>query len=82
MQCVLPEAPPSVAARATFGGPFVVEAEVNGSRICLDVAGRVRWHRSNGTGTHFGIAFEELTNDETEGLRLLLNAAGRKRGHR
>jgi hypothetical protein len=80
VRCVLPEAPLLVAAGATLGGPFLLEAEADASsRICLDVAGSVSWHRSNGTGTHFGVAFGELANGETEGVQRLLAAASRRR---
>jgi PilZ domain len=83
VQCVLPEAPPLVAPGAMLGGPFLLEAEVGASRICLDVAGQISWHRSNGAGTqHFGVAFGELANGETEGVQRLLAAAGGSRGRR
>jgi hypothetical protein len=82
VQCVLPEAPPLVVPGATLGGPFLLEAELDGSRICLDVAGRIGWHRSSGSGTHFGVAFAELADGETDGMQRLLAAAGRKRQHR
>jgi PilZ domain len=82
VRCVLPEAPPLVAPGAPLGGPFLLEAEVEASRICLNVAGRISWHRGTGDGTHFGVAFGELANGETEGLQRFLAAASRKRGHR
>jgi len=82
VQCVLPAAPPLVVPGVTLGGPFLLEAEVDGSRICLDVAGRIGWHRSSGAGTHFGVAFGELATRETDGLHRLLAAASRRRRHR
>jgi hypothetical protein len=79
VQCVLPKAPRLVKLGATLGGPFVLEAEVEASRICLDVTGRISWHQSNGAGTHFGVTFGELANGETEGVqRLLAVAAGNR----
>ncbi len=80
LQCVLPEASPLVAPGATLGGAFLLEAEVDASRICLDVPGRISWHRSTEGGTHFGVAFEELADGETEGVQRFLAAASRKRG--
>jgi PilZ domain len=80
VRCVLPEAPPLIAPGATIGGPFLLEAEAGESRICLDVVGRISWHRSTAAGTDFGVAFAELGNGETEGVRRLL--AARKRGQR
>jgi PilZ domain len=79
-RCVLPEAPPALAPGATLDGPFLFEAEVTTSRICLDAAGQVIWHRSLGAGTHFGVAFGKLDDGETEGLRWLLAVASTRRG--
>lgn len=80
MRCVLPEAPSALAPGATLDGPFLLEAEVTTSRICLDAAGQVIWHRSLGASTHFGVAFGELDDGEAEGLRWLLAAASTRRG--
>ena len=82
VRCVLPEAAPLVAPGATFGGPFLLEAEVITSRICLDAAGRISWHRTIGASTHFGIAFGELAAGESEGVRRLLSASRNRRGQR
>jgi hypothetical protein len=82
VQCVLPEASPLVEPGATLGAAFLLEAETEGSRICLDVQGRISWHRSTGAGTHFGVAFGELADGERKGVQRFLAAAGRKRGHR
>jgi hypothetical protein len=80
MQCVLPEASSLVTPGVTLGGAFLLEAELDASRICLDVPGQVSWHRNTGAGTHFGVAFGELADGETEGVQRLLAAASRKRG--
>jgi len=82
VQLVLPKAPPLVAPGAMVGGPFLLEAAARASLICLDVAGRISWQQSNGSGTHFGVAFGELARGETEGLQLLLAATGINGGHR
>jgi PilZ domain len=82
VRCVLPEAPPLVAPGATLAGPFLLEVEVHKSRICLGVAGQISWRRSAGAGTHFGVAFGELAEGETEGVQRFLAATGRKGGHR
>ena len=82
VRCVLPEASSVVASGVTLTGPFLLEVQVTASRVCLDVAGRISWHRSTEAGTHFGIAFEQLTNGETEGVRRLLAAADRSRTQR
>jgi hypothetical protein len=81
-QCVLPEAPPVLAPGAPLDGPFVLEAEVTTSRICLGVGGRIRWNRSIRAGTHFGVVFGKLADAETEGVQRFLVAASSKRGSR
>jgi hypothetical protein len=78
VQCVLPEDPHLVSPGATLGGPFLFEAETMTSRICLDVMGRISWRRSAGADTHFGVAFGELADGETDGLRRFLAAANGK----
>ena len=82
VRCVLPEATPLIAPAATLGGPFLLEAEVITTRICLDTAARISWHRSVGASTHFGVAFGELADGETEGVQRLLAAARSRGGHR
>ncbi len=82
VRCVLPEASPLVAPGAPVGGPFLLESELSPSRICLDVTGRISWQHSTGAGLHFGVAFGQLAEGETEGLRRFLTGAGRKRGPR
>jgi hypothetical protein len=79
VQCVLPEASPLVEPGSTLSGPFLLEAEVNASRICLNVPGRISWHQNTEAGTHFGVAFGDLAAGETDGVRWFLAAARRKR---
>jgi len=76
LQLVLPGAPPLVAPGAMLRGPFLLESELQASRICLDIPGRISWQQSNGAGAHFGVAFGELARGETEGVQRLLAAAG------
>jgi hypothetical protein len=82
VRCVLPEPPAALAPGGELHGPFLFEAEATRSRICLDVAGRIRWHGSAGDVTHFGVAFGELTDEETEGVQWFLTAASSRRGDR
>ena len=78
LRCVLPEDPQLVPPGATLGGPILLEAETTASRLCLDVTGRISWRHSAGAGTHFGVAFAELADGETEGLqRFWLPPTGR-----
>ncbi len=78
VRCVLPEDPQLVAPGVKFGGPILLEAEMTTSRICLDVTGRISWRRSAGADTHFGVAFAELADGETDGLQRFLVAANGK----
>jgi hypothetical protein len=82
VRCVLPEAPPVLAPGAALDGPFLLEAEVATSRICLDVPGRISWNRSIRAGTHFGVVFGELDDGETDGVQRFLVAASSRRGSR
>lgn len=81
MRCVQPQTP-QLATGVKFDGPILVEARATTSRICLNVAGRIAWHRSVGASTHFGVAFEDLTSRETEGLQWFLGVVCSKRGTR
>ncbi len=82
VRCVLPEARAALGPGTTLDGPFLLEAEVTTSRICLAVAGRISWNHSTRAGTHFGVVFGELDDGETEGVQRFLVAAGGRRGSR
>jgi len=82
LRCVLPEASSALAPGATLDGPFLLEAEVPSSRICLDVPGRIIWRRSIEAGVHFGVAFGQLDGGETEGVQRFLAAACSRKGSR
>jgi hypothetical protein len=79
---VLPESPAALAPDGVLPGPFLFEAETTRSRICLDVAGQIRWHGSAGDSMHFGVAFGELTDEEIEGVQWFLTATSSSRGDR
>lgn len=82
VRCVLPDAPLLLAPGARLKGPFLLEAEVTTSRICLDVPGRISWNHSMRAGTQFGVMFADLDDSETEGVQRFVLAAGRGRGSR
>jgi PilZ domain len=79
--CVLPQALP-VASDATLAGPFLLEAEVDASRLCLTVTGQISWHQSAEGDTHFGVALGELGDRESEGLQRFLATARKRQVHR
>ncbi len=82
VQCVLPETRPPLAADVLLDGPFLLEAEVIAPRICLDVAGRISWHRSTIADTRFGVFFGRLDDGEIEGVQRFIAAACSRRGSR
>ena len=82
LRCMLPDAQSLVSPGQTLGGPFLLEAEVISSRVCLDVAGQISWHRRVGSNTQFGVAFAAMADGETEGVQRLLAAARNRRGRR
>jgi hypothetical protein len=75
LRFVQPKPPFALAPGATLEGPFLFEAEESPSRICLDVTGRIVWGRGIGASTHFGVAFNDLADAESQGLQLFLAAA-------
>jgi hypothetical protein len=82
LRCVLPDAQSLIAPGPALDGPFLLEAEVISSRICLDAAGQISWHRRVGSNMHFGVAFEKMAGADTEGVQRLLAAARNRRGRR
>ena len=79
-RCVLPEVPPAFGARRVeLAGPFLLEADSDDSRICLNVTSRVAWMRSTQDGTQLGITFAELAKSEVDGMRRFLAAASRSK---
>lgn len=81
VQCVLPEPSRLVAPGARLDGPFLLESDITTWRNCFNVAGWITWHRRTGAGVHFGVAFRDMADGETEGMRRFLTTARKKRGH-
>ena len=82
VRCVLPDAPPALAPVTRFDGPFLLEAEVATSRICLAVPGWIRWTHGSRAGTHFGVVFANLDDRQADGVQRFMIAAGSKRRSR
>jgi hypothetical protein len=80
MRCVLPDASLVLAPGQELGGPFLLEGEPAGSRICIAVPGRISWILDSGSGTHFGVTFGDLNAGEVEGVHRFQVTAGRRRG--
>ena len=79
---VLPQAPAILTPGAMLDGPFVLEAEVTTSRLCLNVPGRIIWCRAIEASTHFGVAFGELDDSEIDGVQRFIAAACSRPGSR
>jgi len=80
MRCVLRDAPLSLTQGQELGGPFLLEGEAPGSRICIAVPGRVSWILDSSSGTHFGVTFGDLNGGEVEGVHRFQVTAGSRRG--
>ena len=80
MRCVLPDTPLVLTPGQELGGPFLLEGEAAGSRICIAVPGRVSWILDSSSGTHFGVTFGDLNGGEVEGVHRFQVIAGSRRG--
>lgn len=80
MRCVLPDAPLVLSPGQELGGPFLLEGEAAGSRICIAATGRVSWILDGSSGTHFGVTFGDLSGGEVEGVHRFQVTAGSRRG--
>jgi hypothetical protein len=59
--------------------PFVLEGDGSQNHISLDVGGTVIWHSDTRLGTHFGVAFEQLSDEQVERVQHLLVTSGAER---
>jgi PilZ domain len=80
MRCVLPDASLVLTPGQELGGPFLLEGEAAGSRICIAVPGRISWILDSSSGTHFGLAFGDLNGGEIEGVHRFQVTASSRRG--
>ena len=75
VNCTVPDAKLLPEFGLTLDSPVVLEGGLTGSRITLDVSGRIVWRRSHGPGIKLGIVFGELNNEQAERLRHFLVTA-------
>ncbi len=80
MRCVLPDAPLALTAGQKLSGPFLLEGETAGSRVCIAVPGRISWVLDSSSGPHFGVTFGDLNGGEVEGVHRFQVTAGSRRG--
>jgi hypothetical protein len=79
MHCVVIDAKSVVATGVKLPQPLVLKEGAFESRIKLDVGGTVTWSTDTGLGTHFGVAFEQLDEEQAERVRRLLVMSGAER---
>lgn len=78
MHCVVLESPAVIEAGTKLASPVVFKG-VTPSEIRLDVGGIVTWNNDAGPGTHFGVAFDQLDEEQTDRVRRLLATSGAER---
>jgi hypothetical protein len=76
MHCVVLGTQAFVEVGGALGPPLVLEVLSPKSRITLEVAGTVTWHNNTGLGTHFGVEFAPLNDEQLERIRRLLVTSG------
>jgi hypothetical protein len=76
MHCVVLGTQAFVEVGGKLGPPLVLEVHSPKSRITLEVGGTVTWHNNTGLGTHFGIEFAPLNDEQLERVRRLLVTSG------
>ncbi len=78
MHCVVLEAPAVIEAGTKLASPFVFKG-VSPSEIRLNVGGIVTWNSDTGPGIHFGVAFDQLDEEQTDRVRRLLATSSPER---
>ena len=76
MHCVVLGTHAFVEVGGTLGPPLVLEVRSPKSRVTLEVGGTVTWHNNTGLGTHFGVEFAPLNDEQLERVRRLLVTSG------
>ncbi len=77
MHCVVLGSKAVVAAGTRLDAPLVLSAD--DTWIMLDVGGTVTWRSDTGRGTHFGLAFDQLDDEQSENVQRLLAMSGAPR---
>jgi len=68
--------PAALRANVNLRPPLVLEDQASSSRIRLDVAARVAWHKDLGSGRQLGLAFSDLNKAQVEQIHDFLAALG------
>jgi hypothetical protein len=76
MHCVVLDTQAVLEAGGKLEAPLVLEGDAFGGPITLEVGGTVTWHSHTGLGTHFGVAFERLNDEQVERVQRLLVTSG------
>ena len=76
MHCVVLDTQAVLETGGKLEAPLVLETDAFEGLIILEVGGTVTWHDHTGLGTHFGVAFERLNDDQVERVQRLLVTSG------
>jgi hypothetical protein len=76
MHCVVLGSQAFVDVGGKLGPPLVLEVLSPKSSVTLEVGGTVTWHNTTGLGTHFGVEFAPLNDEQLERVRRLLVTSG------
>ena len=76
VQCIVLDAKAVPEFDSRLDPPILLEGEVSGSHIRLDVAGRITWRKDLGPSTELGVVFGDLDNRQAELVQGFLVTAG------
>lgn len=76
MHCVVLDTQAVLEVGGDLGRPIVLRRDTPEKPIRLDVAGTVTWRSDVGLGTHFGVAFGPLSEEQAGRIHDLLTASG------
>jgi hypothetical protein len=80
LQCVVVDAQALADGGGTLEPPLVLRRGDSRGQIRLDFGGAVVWHRDATLGTHFGIAFEPLSQEQLQRVQRFVATSSARRG--
>jgi len=76
MHCVVLGTQVTLDTGGTLAPPLVLIGDASDNGIILDAGSTVTWQYATGLGTHFGVAFEQLDDEQVQGVHRLLVTSG------
>jgi hypothetical protein len=80
LHCVVRGTQVTLETGGTLAPPLVLIGDTSENRIILDVPSTVTWQYDTGLGTHFGVAFGQLDDEQVEEVHGLLVTSDAGRG--